>query len=135
MLVLSTCGIYIPRDTFILSMHKSLLLFLSLTTIILVTYLTLAINAGLPKSVSKIDIDTAVNQAKHLFELEKQNGRDFSNGPCLSNALLPGWVLDIAHNPRQSVDDLPENQCPAYYEGRAKHFVELDTEGNLIKAK
>lgn len=116
-------------------MPKKILLVLVLTIILLTAYLTLVINNSLPKGVQKSEVDTAVNQAKHLYRLEKQNGRDFSNGPCLSNALLPGWVLDIAHNPRQSVDDLSQNQCLAYREGRAKHFVELDLDGNLIRAR
>ncbi len=48
---------------------------------------------------------------------------------------LPDWVCDIAHSPRQSeIDDLPENQCSAYREGRAKHFVEVDMNCNLIRA-
>ena len=48
---------------------------------------------------------------------------------------MPGWVVDIAHSPRLSIDDLPENQCPAYLQGSAQHFVELDPKGNLIRAK
>jgi hypothetical protein len=60
---------------------------------------------------------------------------DLSAGPCLSNNLIPDWVADIAHNPRQAVDDLPANQCSAYREGQAHHFVELDLDGNLIRAQ
>ncbi len=115
-------------------MPKKLLLLLVLTVIVLTAGFTLIINSGLPKAPLKSEVDTAVNQAKHLYNLEKQTGRDFSNGPCLSNALLPGWVLDIAHSPRQPIDDLAENQCSAYREGKAKHFIELDPSGNLIKA-
>lgn len=80
-------------------------------------------------------LDKAVNQAKHVFSQNKKLGVDFSSGPCLTNALMPGWVADIAHNPRLAIDDLPENQCQAYKEGRASHFVELDPDGNLIRAK
>ncbi|TSC88260.1 MAG: Uncharacterized protein G01um10147_165 [Microgenomates group bacterium Gr01-1014_7] len=116
-------------------MSKNLLFILALIIIILTAYFTLAVNSGLPKAPARNEVETAVNQAKHLFGLEKQAGRDFSSGPCLSNALLPGWVLDIAHNPRQAIDDLPENQCSSYREGRALHFVELDPEGNLIRAQ
>ena len=79
--------------------------------------------------------DTAVNQAKNLYEARKKEKMDFSNGPCLSDALMSGWVADIAHNPRTQIDDLPQNQCPAYREGKAKHFVELDTNGELIRVK
>lgn len=116
-------------------MPKNLILLLVLTIILITAYLTLAVNAGLPKSLSRAEIDTAINQAKHLYRQEKEKHRDFSNGPCLSDALLPNWVVDIAHSPRLPIDDLPQNQCPAYLEGKAQHFVELDPEGNLIRAK
>ncbi len=116
-------------------MLKNQLLILTLTVILLTAYLTLSINAGLPKSISKSEIDTAINQAKHLYRQEKDKGKDFSNSPCLSDALLPNWVVDIVSNPRLPIDDLSGNQCPAYLEGRAKHFVELDPSGNLIRAK
>jgi len=63
-------------------------------------------------------------------------GEDLSNGPCLLNPLtdLPSWVCDVAHKPRQPVDDRPENQCSAYREGRATHFVEVDPTCKFIKA-
>lgn len=116
-------------------MSKNLLFFVALMVILLTAYLTLVINSYLPKSVSKAEIETAVNQARHLYQQENQKDRDFSNGPCLSDALLPNWVVDIAHSPRQSVDEKRENMCPSFVEGRSQHFVELDTEGNLIRAK
>ena len=56
-----------------------------------------------------------------------------SNGPCLSNELMPDWVADIAHDPRLPVDNLPENQCSAFRDGKAEHFVELDVNGEVIK--
>lgn len=115
-------------------MPKNLIIILALMVILITAYLTLVANAGLPK-VSRTEVDTAINQAKHLYRLEKANNRDFSSGPCLSDALLPNWVVDIAHSPRLPIDDLPENQCLAYREGRAKHFVELDPAGNLIRAE
>lgn len=116
-------------------MPKKLLFLLTLTIILITAYLTLAINSGLPKSPAKSEIETVINQARHLYNLEKQSGRDFSNGPCLSNALMPGWVLDIAHSPRLPIDDLSENQCSSFRDGSAQHFVELDVNGNLIRAR
>lgn len=116
-------------------MPKNLLFMLALTIILLTGYLTLAINADLSKSVSKAEVAIAINQANHLYRQEKEKGRDFSNGPCLSDALMPNWVLDIAHSPRLPIDDKRENQCPGFFEGRTQHFVELDPEGNLIRAK
>ena len=79
--------------------------------------------------------DTAVNQAQHFFKLRSETGESLENGPCLSNDLMPGWVADIAHNPRQAIDDLPENQCAAFIQGKATHFVELDLKGEVIRVK
>lgn len=112
-------------------------LFLLVLGVVLVTaLLTFLINNKLPnRSASKNEIDTAINQAKHLYRQEKEQKRDFSEGPCLSDALMPDWVADIAHNPRSPIDDLPQNQCPSFRERRARHFVELDLEGNLIRAE
>lgn len=84
--------------------------------------------------------DIALINAQTVYHEAKLNGTDLSAGPCLSNHLQGDparpetvWVLDIAHNPRQAIDDLPANQCSAFREGKAKHFIELDENGQAIK--
>ncbi len=57
-----------------------------------------------------------------------------SNGPCLSNNISDGWVCDMAHQPREEIDNRPENQCEAFRNGSAKHFVEVDEQCNFIRA-
>jgi len=79
--------------------------------------------------------EEAIEEAYRIYEVHVTEGTDFSRGPCLSNRLIPNWVLDIAHEPRTAVDNDPANQCAAYREGRAEHFVELDPEGKLIQAE
>lgn len=80
------------------------------------------------------EYDKAICQAQALYDKQAlAPGNDFSDGPCLSNDLLPGWVADIVHNPRQPIDDMPSNQCQAFIEGRANHFVELDLKGKVIR--
>lgn len=79
--------------------------------------------------------DTAVSGALSLYKSMALSGADMSQGPCLTNDLMLGWVVDIVHSPREDIDDLPENQCQAYIEGRAEHFVELDTNGNLVRVR
>lgn len=116
-------------------MPKNIVISAVLFVIIATAFFTLKINSGLSRPLSRIEIETAINQANHLFRQEKSKGRDFSTGPCLSDALLPDWVVDIVHNPRLPIDDLPENQCPSYREGKALHFVEFDTEGELVRTK
>ena len=122
-------------------MPKNLLFVICLAVILVSAYLVYASNDGLipfqnfDRPGKKIELDTAINQAKYLYRIKNEEKTDFSKGPCLSNALMPGWVLDIVHDPRQPVDDLVENQCAAYVSGQAKHFVELDTTGNLVRAR
>jgi len=62
----------------------------------------------------------------------KINTQDLNNGLCLG-LIDDGWVCDVAHNPRQAIDNLPENQCIDYREGRARHFVEVDPECKIIR--
>lgn len=78
-------------------------------------------------------VDTAIAQAQALYQKKKAAGDDLSSGPCLSNDLMPGWVADLVHQPRTQIDNQPVNQCQAYLEGRATHFVELDLNGNLVR--
>ncbi len=82
----------------------------------------------------KTEKDRAIEAAKRLYEQKKQEGMDFSQGPCLSEEIIPDWCVDIAHYPRQPVDNQPRNQCASYREGRVHHFVELDTDGNVLRA-
>jgi hypothetical protein len=78
------------------------------------------------------DEDT-IARAKAAYAEAKAGGVDMSRGPCLG-VIEPGWVADVAHDPRKAVDDEPENQCAAYRSGDADHFVELDPEGNYIRS-
>lgn len=76
--------------------------------------------------------DEILKNALNLYIAKKQEGIDFSNGPCLG-IVAPDWVLDIAHSPRQPEDDKPENQCADFSKGHAHHFIELDPSGKLIQ--
>ena len=93
---------------------------------------------GLGAAKTKLDlVDPQLARVKcqELCRAEVAKGTNLSSGLCLGNPLaaLGDWVCDVAHNPRQAVDNLPEHQCSAFREGRAKHFVEVDEECNVIK--
>jgi Tfp pilus assembly protein PilP len=81
--------------------------------------------------------DRAVNEAMAAYRQAKADGTNLSRGPCIAEQLpgLADWVADVAHDPRQPVDDVPANQCRRFRNGQAHHFVELDTSGNLIRAQ
>lgn len=54
-----------------------------------------------------------------------EQGRNLTNGPCLLDPMEnENWVCDVAHEPRQLVDDKPENQCSSYGK-TAKYFIEV----------
>lgn len=86
------------------------------------------------KNVEEVEASRVVEEAKELYTQKKESGMNFSDGPCLG-IIENEWVVDIAHSPRLPIDNRPENQCEAFRSGKAKHFVELDPEGNLIRVK
>lgn len=81
------------------------------------------------------EIKFATARAKEFYNAFKVQGEDLTNGPCLSENLTSGWVADLVHNPRLAVDDEIPNQCKNYLNGTAKHFVEIDLDGNLVRAQ
>jgi hypothetical protein len=80
----------------------------------------------------------AVAAAEVAYAQAKASDTDLTDGPCIANPLpapLDDWVVDVAHDPRTDVDDDSANQCSAFRDGTAGHFVELDPDGNLIRAQ
>ena len=81
----------------------------------------------------------AVKTAKLLYDVARRYGSlNLARGPCIGNILPPplqDWVVDIAHDPRRPVDEVPRNQCRRYREGKAHHFVELNPAGKLIRKR
>jgi hypothetical protein len=104
---------------------------------VLLVAVLLSAGCGGSSAPSNADRTAAINAAGAVYGNAKSNGVDFRQGPCLAEKLpgLPDWVVDVAHNPRQPVDDQAQNQCSAFRSGRAHHFVELDPAGNLIRAR
>ena len=90
-------------------------------------------------------LNTSINceeKAKVLIEECQQacykalnEGKDLSQGPCLLDPMSDSnWVCDIAHKPREAVDNERENQCDSWHNGSAKHFIELTPECEFITA-
>ena len=80
----------------------------------------------------------AIDAAVGAYErAQASSPAELDDGPCIAEQLpgLDDWVVDIAHDPRQDVDDDPANQCQRYRDGEASHFVELTPEGELIRAE
>jgi hypothetical protein len=92
---------------------------------------------GSSTSSSPNDRTHAIAAAKRAYASAKRRGESLAHGPCIAERLpgLGDWVADIAHNPRQPVDDLPRNQCARFRAGEAHHFVELTPDGRVIRAQ
>ena len=87
--------------------------------------------------VNDADRNQAISAAIAAYKEARAHGADLSSGPCIAERLpgLDDWVTDIAHDPREDVDNRAENQCQRYRGGEASHFVELTPEGELISAQ
>ena len=83
-----------------------------------------------PLAYKEIAINECIDECKQAL----REGVDLNNGPCLRNEFIDEWVCDVAHNPRQDVDNDPANQCPAYMAAEAHHFVEVGPECELIRS-
>jgi len=115
---------------------KTILIIIFVAIIIVVIYFLFFRTKTMPVIEEKgveYTQEEMIEMAQELFKEKIAEGVDMTNGHCLTNQLIPDWVVDIAHSPRQDIDNLPENQCSAYREGLAHHFIELDLDGNLIK--
>lgn len=99
--------------------------------------LTLLVFVGGCAQIQSTPIPANQEAASLCNQICKSYDKNLSNGPCLSGNnpdwTVNDWVCDVAHSLRQPVDDLPENQCSAFREGKASHFVEVDMECNLIR--
>lgn len=108
--------------------------FSAVLTVILIAIL-LPLLPSLTFSSADQERTEATKKALEIYQQQRVAGVSFENGQCLSENLISDWVADIAHKPRQPVDDQPENQCQSYREGKTHHFVELDPQGNIIRAR
>jgi hypothetical protein len=78
----------------------------------------------------KTPVDLCIEKCREA----KAAGQNLSDGPCLSNEIVEDWVCDVAHDPRQDVDDDPSNQCENYGVG-ASHFIEINEYCTFIRIK
>ena len=71
-----------------------------------------------------------INDSLALYNEKKTQGMNFSS-QCLGT--INDYAVDIVHVPRASEDNLPENQCPDYLEGKVHHFIEFDANGEIVR--
>jgi hypothetical protein len=107
-----------------------------IAAVLIATTLALA-GCGGGSSASQSDQAKAIAETKAAFHKAQSQGQNLSAGPCIAQQLpgLPDWAADVAHDPRQPVDDQPANQCQSFRDGQTHHFVELTPAGTMIRAE
>mgnify|MGYP001583584930 CR=1 FL=1 len=105
---------------------------------VLILLLVLVIGCGRPNQVVTKGVSDKQLENKDLAvikcieECKKASRINIDVGPCLSNQIIEDWVCDVAHNPREAVDNLAENQCNTFGK-QAHHFVEVNTDCEIIR--
>ena len=91
--------------------------------------------SGCTKKSSETKIDLLKDECVSVCKNALVNEMNLTNGPCLLNHMSdPHWVCDVAHSPREPVDNLKENQCSAYGK-TANHFIEVNPECKIIRIR
>jgi hypothetical protein len=83
-----------------------------------------------PEKVTKQQ--DAINCALALYSSKKESILEF-NSECLG--VCNEYSVDIVNVPRNTDDNLVENQCNEYKDGITKNFIELDKDGNIVRVK
>ncbi|RJR31027.1 hypothetical protein C4569_03245 [Candidatus Parcubacteria bacterium] len=74
----------------------------------------------------------AINQARILLDARLKSGYDLENRPCLSEEIVPGWAVDVVHQPFEETDRMPKNQCQLFLQKKVKNIIFLDEYGHVI---
>jgi hypothetical protein len=89
------------------------------------------IKHGNPSNIPSYVLESDTAQcALNLYQSASTMNMQF-NSQCLGTC--ENYSIDIVHVPRNSDDNLPENQCSDYKNGLTNHFIELDKDGNVIR--
>lgn len=72
----------------------------------------------------------AVTCAFSLYDSEKEKGIEFKS-QCLGDC--GEYAVDIVNVPRNQEDNLEENQCQEYREGKVSKFIEIDKERSIVR--
>ena len=77
-----------------------------------------------------LEQQAVIKCALELYELVSEQGIEFFS-QCIGTC--GDFAVDIVHVPRNSEDELEENQCLEYSLGNVSHFIELDKNGDVVR--
>lgn len=87
---------------------------------------------GVPSNIPDYVIEqtNAISCALNLYKEKKAENMIFDS-QCLGTC--DKFAVDIVHVPRNTDDDIKENQCLDYVDGKVSNFIELDQEGSIFR--
>lgn len=72
-----------------------------------------------------------INCSNYLFERAAMSSIVQLNSQCLGKC--EDYAVDIVHVPRINEDNLVENQCDDYRQGKVSKFIELDKNKEIVR--
>ncbi|MBU2053301.1 MAG: hypothetical protein KJ721_03590 [Nanoarchaeota archaeon] len=84
--------------------------------------------SGTPDYV--LEQQSIVECTRDLYQGNKMRNISFSS-QCLG--VCGDYAVDVVHVPRNSEDNLQENKCEDYRIGVVKNFIELDSNGEIVR--
>ncbi len=79
--------------------------------------------------------ELAVQRCIRSCVSKKLHGLDLAAAPCLNERIVEDWSCDMVHSPRIPSDDDLTNRCRSYFDGATHHFIEVDTECELVTVR
>ena len=104
---------------------------LVVAVIIIIILLAGAWFLGLFKDTNKDGVNEFIVCAQNLYDAFSRREVEIDS-QCLGTC--GNYAVDIVHVPRNATDNLVENQCEAYRNGQVSGFIELDKDGNVVRA-
>jgi hypothetical protein len=99
-----------------------------------VSLLLIVVISGCAQQTANLSEQDIIDACVQACDNALKTGVSLDEGPCILNPIPnTNWVCDVAHEPRQAVDNIAENQCQAYRNGAAKYFVEVTPECAFIR--
>jgi len=85
-----------------------------------------------PAVPADVPVEDVVQYGQAIWTKLRADGVDLAAGPCLDDGeRYPGWAIDLVRGER--IDNLPENRCPSFEDGKASRLIELSLSGDVVR--
>lgn len=80
--------------------------------------------------------ELAIKECIRECELFISKGNIVTDGPCISQEIIPNWACDIVNVPKiKLIDNNLKNQCESYNKNKVKNLVEVTKNCKFVSVK